>query len=208
MKCKGITLKDKPCSRNAETKSEYCYQHKKQGKTKKIEIPGLKDNEITQKARVKLAKGPSTTDCKGHIYIYYLLSDEREAESYWKIGRTTQTVEKRLSQWSSNGRLHLKKTYEVKYNKLAESVIHKLLDKERVYRYAYKTGKNLDATRFHTVWKNNREPVLDTQNRQSEVLAGELKLEGSKKQIEWFICDWKHVKRKVEAIVKYVNKLK
>lgn len=208
MKCKGITLKDKQCSRNAEAKSEYCYQHKKQAKEPEpLKIPGLSLKAIPRKVSLKLAKGPSTTDSEGHIYIYHLLSDEREAESYWKIGRTTQTVEKRLSQWSNNGRLHLKRSYKVKYNKLAEYVIHKILDDQRVYRYAYKTGRNLDATRFHTVWKKDRNPVLDTQNRQSEVLSGDLKLEGSKKQIEWFICDWKHVKKRVEAIVEYVNKL-
>lgn len=204
MRCAGKTQSDKQCKRNAESKSKYCYQHKDQ---QELFLDGLPRSitELPRKAQTKMLKGPTKKDGKGHIYVYRLLRDEREAESYWKIGRTTQTVEKRLSQWSNS---ILKQSYTVKYNKLAEHLIHIILDQQRIYRYQYKVGKRKDAVRFHSVYKRTGEPVMDTQNRQLEIEAGDWTHKASKKHIEWFICDWKYARKVIAAVILYVNQLK
>ena len=198
-RCKALTLKDKKCKRNAAANSLYCYQHEKH---KKGTIIGIKD--LPRKAQTIVLKNPTKKDSKGHIYVYYVNSDHKEPNSYWKIGRTTQTVDKRLSQWPNS---ILKKSYEVKYNKMAERLIHIIMDKQRIYRYAYNSGKHETAQRFHSIYKHDGSLVEDSQNRQKDIDEGDFKLQGIKKHIEWFICDWKFAKNIIESVVNHVNKI-
>jgi hypothetical protein len=219
IQCKGKTLEDTQCKRMVK-EGEYCYNHKKTandpndvqldtppaphevGGRYLIELPP--NMVLPQKCLKKLKSGPTKKDSPGHIYIYTLLSDERESNSYWKIGRTTQTVEKRLSQWPGS---KLKTSFPVKYNKFAEALIHRILQDCRIYRYEYNTGKKKKATRFHSVYVKSKLPVEDTQSRAEDIESGTFKLHVYKKHIEWFINDWKVIKKVVKSVVKYTNAL-
>lgn len=202
-RCQGVTLKDTRCKRNAKKGDLYCSQHTNQTKTT---IVGLPDERSTlpRKCETSIKNGPTKKDTPGHIYVYSLLRDERESHSYWKIGRTTQTVEKRLKQWHGS---ILKASYKVKYNKLAEKLIHQVLADVRIYRYEYIKGRDGTARRYHSVWKSSGEPLMDTQNRAKDIKDGNFKLAALDKHVEWFVCDWKTTKQVIEAIVDYVNQL-
>lgn len=183
LQCKGITNKDTRCKRTGS--AEYCHQHIGQKTEKKyIGLP--------RKVQTVIKRGPSKTDSKGHIYVYYLKRDSCEKKDYWKIGRTTQSVSKRLSQW--NGSI-LKKSYEVKYNKMAERIIHLMLDRWRIYRYEHSKG-------YHSIYKSDGKPIKDSQYKE------DIKLEALTKHVEWFLCDWTKVKQVIEATIGFVNKIK
>ena len=182
-RCKGITAKDKRCKKTVSN-GDYCHLHKSQEKDPIP--PGL-----PSKVHTVMKRGPSQTDSKGHIYVYYVESDDKERGSYWKIGRTTQPVWKRLLQWDS---AILKKSYSVKFNKMAERIVHLLLDDVRIYRYKHEDG-------YHSIYKNNGKPVYDSQRKP------DLKLEARTKHVEWFISDWSHVDRVISDVVDYVNKV-
>lgn len=184
VRCRGITNKDERCKLMVSN-SEFCHHHKSQEKNPKhIGLPS--------KVQTIIKKGPSKNDSNGYIYVYYLARDQNEIGEYWKIGRTTQTVTKRISQWKG---AILKASFKVKYNKMAERIIHLMLDKYRVYRYKHNDG-------YHSIYKKDGSKVRDSQMKHN------FKLEAVTKHIEWFICDWKHVKKVITSTIAFVNKQK
>jgi hypothetical protein len=170
--CRGTTQAGTPCRARAEP---YCRHHHAQP------VTCLK----SQKAIRKLERGPSKTDGPGHIYVYYV--DVDEPDTYYKIGRTAKGVSERLKQWKQSV---LKKSYFVKNQKLAESLIHLELDAIRVYRYKLEDS-------YYTVWKNTNLPVDG--KKPSE------KLVATKKHIEWFKSDWQSIRTTIGDIVNLVN---
>lgn len=183
VQCRGITNKDERCKKKVSD-DDYCHHHKDQ-KRNPIQ-PGL-----PKKVQTLIKKGPSKSDSEGHIYVYYLKEDQSEVKSYWKIGRTTQSVKKRLSQWEG---AILQESFKVNYNKMAERMIHLLLDKSRIYRYKHKGG-------HHSVYKKDGSTLYDSQTDTS------LKLEARKKHVEWFVGDWSSIRRTILGVVNYVNKI-
>ncbi len=171
--CQGITSKGKPCKKKTEP---YCSYHV--GDTNKKKLSTVEK---------RLIKGPSKTDGPGYIYIYYLATDE--SDTFYKIGRTSKTVEKRLSQWKGS---ILKKSYYVNHQKLAERLIHMELDNVRVYRYTLE-----DGSRF-SIWKSDGKPV-------AEELPEGIKLSVLTKEIEIFKTSWKDVEKKIGDLVNKVN---
>lgn len=206
--CRGVTQSDVPCKRTVKKGAgKYCYQHKSQATpTPVTTVKGLPPSRsvLPQRCVTTLKRGPTQKDGPGHIYVYSLLRDEKEPDSYWKIGRTTQTVQQRLSQWHGS---QLKSSYTVKYNKLAEKLIHQLLSDVRIYRYKYTEGSNGTAERHHSIWKSDGKPIMDSQNRVADIESGTWKLSAAQKHVEWFVCDWKTTKQVIEAIIAHVNKL-
>lgn len=197
-RCRGVTNADKRCKR--KTNDTFCYHHKDQKKTIITNLPSSRAI-LPQKCETVIARGPSKTDKKGHIYVYSLLSDNKEYGEYWKIGRTTQGVQKRLSQWPGS---ILESSYKVKYNKMAERMIHLILDDVRIYRYAYET-KN--TKQYHSIYKQSGKSVKDTQNRDKDIERDTWKLSALGKHVEWFLCDTKTVRQVIKAVVEYVNKI-
>lgn len=191
-KCKGYKKNDTRCTRQTKNTSGYCYQHTAQ-ETKKY---------ATKYERL-LEKGPTAKDEKGYIYVYRLLRDEREELSYWKIGRTSKTVKKRLSQWKGSV---LKEYWEVPCNKLAEKLIHWQLRESRIYRYEYEKG-NQKAIRYHSVYKSTGKVIPDSQNRAKDIENGTWKAEGRKKHVEWFVGSWKDIRSVIEQVVEDINKI-
>lgn len=200
MSCKGVTLKDEPCKRKPKEGHSFCYQHKDQKKTVLVGIPQV---TLPRRVETALQKGPTKKDGPGHIYIYYLNRDEKEYQSYWKIGCTKKKVSERLKQWKG---AHLYKSYQVKHHKFAEKLIHRLLDQHRIYRYEYETKGG--ALRYHSVWKKDGKVVMDSQNRAQDLLDKKWKTEGRTKHVEWFIVGRKELNQKVRAIVDHVNEKK
>jgi hypothetical protein len=172
--CQGKTLSGKPCRANGDP---YCRHHKPPAANLPLAHP---------KAIRKYLRGPSKTDGPGYIYVYYI--DWDAPDTFYKIGRTGKTVKERLGQWKKS---ILKKSYYVKNQKLAESLIHLELDEIRVYRYTQEDGG------YHTVWKRTGESVD----------AGKGTKVATKKHIEWFKTDWNSVKKKISTIINLVNDL-
>lgn len=184
--CKGKTLAGEPCRLKEEP---YCRHHKDQ-KDENIVVPyPIKDltKKIQRKIELKSQKKFSKTDGPGHIYIYYIDADKKD--SYYKIGRTSTTVKKRLSKWKDS---ILKKSYAVKHEKKSERMIHLYLDHVRVYRYYIEEEKG-----YCTVWKSTGEAVT----KKDEVLKNKYKLEGRNKHIEWFKMDLVSIKKVLEKVL-------
>ena len=141
--------------------------------------------KIQKRITTKLKKGPSKTDGEGHIYVYKF--DDKDL--YYKIGRTSRSVDKRLKEWKG---AILQVSWKVRYQKLAESIIHAYLDHVRVYRYDLGKGE------LCTIWKSNGEPVTEHDKQ----LKAKYKLEARKKHIEWFKMPWKVLEQKVIDVIK------
>jgi len=146
----------------------------------------------------KIKSGPRKTDHEGYIYIYYLKSDKRVR--YYKIGQTSKTVAKRLKEWEreSPSPPQLVGSFKVTNVKFCERLIHLYLDYARVYRY------KLPKNRFCTVWKDTGECV----SYQDEKYKERYRLQGKKKQIEWFALKKTEATKLVKQIVEIDPKIK
>jgi len=177
--CKGKTKEGKRCKKTTTSVTQLCHLHRtaKEEQERELPVKGFPDPDplISDKQFNKLAtlvkKGPKKDDEIGYIYIYYLPSDSL---SYYKIGRTTQKVTKRLKQQHPHAKLF--ESYRVSCNKFCERVIHLFLDPWRVYRY------KLDNKQYCTVWKHDGKPVTKGDAKKKKAY----RLQGKKKEIEWF----------------------
>jgi hypothetical protein len=179
--CQGVTLKGTACKRKDEP---YCKDHK----PIVVTDSNLDISSCTLKIQKKIVsyikKGPSKSDSEGHIYVYYLKND-----AYFKVGRTARDVDKRLKEWKG---AILKKSWKVKFQKLAEKLIHAYLDHVRVYRY------KLENDKICSIWKSTREPITE----KDEKLKERYKLEARTKMIEWFNISWPELEQTIECIIK------
>jgi len=187
--CQGFTKAGKPCKN--KHKEPFCKLH--QPVITASTLPTIATNildlshcskKIQNKIMSKFKKGPSKTDGEGYIYVYKL----DESDKYYKIGRTSRTVDKRLKEWKGS---ILQVCWKVKYQKMAEAVLHAYLDHVRVYRY------KLDDNKICTVWKSSGEPVT----KEDVKLKNEHKLEARTKMIEWFKMPWKDLEKLILPII-------
>jgi len=183
--CQGTTAAGNPCKNKTEP---YCRHHGKPEVPVSLPFPidGL-TKKIQKKIKNRIIKSPSKSDGPGYIYVYTLDSDP---PSYYKIGRTARTPEKRIKEWGKGARL--KASYKVKYQKKAERLIHLYLDYVRVYRYQLDD----DIGKICSIWKDDGEPVTDKDAK----LKKKHKLVARVKQIEWFRVPWKDARKVLEAI--------
>jgi hypothetical protein len=185
--CQGTTKDGNKCK---NVKEPYCHLH--ETPPPKLDFP-LPTVGLTPKVQKKIAslmkKGPSKSDGKGHIYCYFLTSDTEDC--FYKIGRTSRTVDERLKEWGKN--VKLKRSWEVKHEKWMEKLIHTYLDSVRVYRYQIDNGEE-----YCNVWKTDGKCVSVA----DEELKQKHKLEGIKKNIEWFKTPWKILKPILLALIK------
>lgn len=184
--CQGKSVKTgKPCKNKQEP---YCRHHKPTGDEPAYQFPvsveGL-SRRIQNKIQTRLEKPPSKSDGPGYLYVYTLETDSHD--SYYKIGRTARTPEKRLKEWKGG---ILKKAYAVNHQKKAERLVHLYLDYARVYRYETPDG-------YCSIWKDNGEPVGKRDARRKKAHT----LEARKKHIEWFRETWRQIKPVIEALV-------
>lgn len=179
-RCKGVTAKNKRYSR--KTDNELCWQHAPTPAVEPWQSHNLPKPHAQlskpQKGRLntRIKRGPTKKDEEGWIYIFSLPSDG--TLTYYKIGRTTQTVEQRLRQWKKEikEKVELVAKWRAKDHKYCESLIHIYLDLWRVYRYQTKKG-------LCSIWKDSGEPVTSRDKK----LKNKYKLEGRKKHVEWFL---------------------
>ncbi len=184
--CQGLTLKNTKCKRKVEP---YCKDHIPVISIKGFPLDISKcTTKITKRLTNTIKKGPSKSDGEGHIYVYYIEQDEKD--TYYKIGRTKRSVDKRLAEWKGA----IKKiSWKVKYQKLAEKLIHTYLDHVRVYRYELEENKQLC-----TIWKTTGKPVQSSDKE----LKDKYKLEARTKMIEWFKITYGELKDIIENILK------
>ena len=177
------------CTR--QTSEAFCSQHSPTPTEEPWEKEGLPvphtslAKRVTNRLRARLRRGPTKKDKEGWIYIFELPSDGKLP--YYKIGRTTQDVEKRLRQWSKDAKLVA--SWKVSKNVYCEGLIHVYLDTWRMYRYETKKG-------LCSVWKDSGEAVTSRDNK----LSKKFKLEGRKKQIEWFCGDISYFEKIATAV--------
>lgn len=172
--CQGTTSKGKKCKKKAEP---YCHLHTPTKEPKKTKY---------EKA---ILRGPRKTDKAGFIYIYRL---EADPDHYYKIGRTERTVEKRLAEWKNS---ILVRSFEVKFNRHVERLIHLKFDHRRIYRYP------ISETQFCDVWKATGEPVT---GRDALLKEGN-RLGGSGKSVEWFVEYLDVIVEEISKIIKQTD---
>ena len=217
-RCAALTKEGNQCSRWAVVR-DLCTQHDKMTTTvvHKHTDPPLwttmgftvdpdprNGSSILQKIRTLLTKGPKHNDAPGKIYIYFYQRDKEQNLSYWKIGRTTQHVEKRMAQWSTKEKsTTLKWCRTTRYNVFCESLIFLWLDFFRMHR-----TPRLDKQGYHSVNQKSGEIIKD---KQSVIEKEEQKklLIAKNKETEWFNADYQYVKKVVSSIMNaliYYNK--
>jgi hypothetical protein len=193
-RCQGYIKKyDKngnPIQCKRTTTDQYCWQHK----IKELKPNGFPEphksltKRQTNRIDARIKRGPTKKDEKGWIYIYRLPCDD--GLSYYKIGRTSGSVSARLSKWNKNCKLVTK--WYTKNHKFCETLIHNYLDPWRVYRYVTKVG-------FCTIWKTSGDAVYE----KDKELKLTYKLQGRKKQIEWFKGDIEYFSKLVSEICSF-----
>ena len=184
--CQGTTKSGTKCKL---PKEPYCHLHQPV-KVMDFPLPTLDlTSKIQKKIQTLMKKGPTKQDGKGHIYVYFLTSDTKDC--FYKIGRTSRSVDKRLKEWGKN--VKLKCSWEVKHEKWMEKMIHTYLDSVRVYRYQID-----DTEEYCNVWKSDRKCL----GKADEELKQKHKLEGRKKNIEWFKLPWDILKPILLKLIK------
>lgn len=149
---------------------------------------------VQNKLKTIMKKGPSKKDGKGIIYVYFLISDAKD--SYYKIGRTSRSEDERLKEWGKD--VKLKGSWDVKYHHIIERIIHVYLDDVRVYRYLVNQKNDEEGEKYCSVWKTDGVPI----ETKDKLLKEKHKLEGIKKNIEWFKIPWKILEPILIEIVK------
>ncbi|KAJ3376630.1 hypothetical protein HDU92_009176, partial [Lobulomyces angularis] len=95
---------------------------------KQIKFPFYSDVKLETGKKIfkRLLEGVSIHDKKGWIYSFYKKIDGTWQEQSLKIGRTDNSVEKRLRQWTNQcgEELKIKKSWETKWNHLTETLVH------------------------------------------------------------------------------------
>jgi hypothetical protein len=140
---------------------------------------------VVQKLRRKLKAGPRAATPRGlgkgrggSIYVYCLEADDHS--NLYKIGMTSDSVDKRLQQWARKHKTELRRVAEYVVSQdvaWVERVVHLYLDYCRVYRYPLANGTGL-----HSVWAATGEP-LDADAAKPPSPRSMLATE---KMIEWF----------------------
>lgn len=120
--------------------------------------------------RTRMRRGPDrhgANEGDGFIYVYVLDSDTKRGDPWFKIGRTKQKVVQRLDGWPGS---RLKRSWRVRWNVFAETLIHRFLEHWRAYRFVLPVAKQApgQSKRFLSVWyepirvDNHTQPVYDT----------------------------------------------
>lgn len=170
-----ISEKNKSCRSRVKTKGKHCTYHSENSLPYKTAtcskagptIPykwkdwGLLSREFFVDRQLGIVLKHAHTSVKddkpGWIYIYYLKDDE--SEFYWKIGRTSRKLQERIKEWPG---AILKGAVEVPFNKLAERIIHLILDQNRILRYVYEPAKQKTSGKLYlTVRKGDKTLVVD-----------------------------------------------
>jgi hypothetical protein len=153
---------------------------------------------VLQKLRRKLKAGPRPTTPRhgtrgGSIYVYCLEEDDHE--NLYKVGMTSDSVDKRLQAWARKHKgTILKRIAEYVVNQdveWVERIIHLYLDYCRVYRYPRSgSGSGLES-----VWAATGKP-LDTG---SEPISPRSLLV-TEKMIEWFALPFEEIDAVIQGI--------
>jgi hypothetical protein len=149
---------------------------------------------ILQKLRRKLKAGPKQAGKGGAIYVYCLEGDDYE--NLYKVGMTSDSVDKRLQSWARKHKgTVLKRVAVYAINQdvsWMERVIHLYLDYCRVYRYPRIMGTGLES-----VWAATGER-LDTTAGCGPPSPRSLLV--TEKMIEWFAAPFEDIDAVIQSI--------
>lgn len=209
-RCEALTQAGKQCSRRA-SEGGVCVQHMAIRHSvisvREVEpwtlrsMPTPSDKlraHVLQKLRRKLKAGPRPNTPRGRhkggsIYVYCLVDDEQGPHLY-KVGQTTDAVERRLASWArkhSGREIKCCAIYVVNQDVAwVERVVHLYLDYCRVYRYPLVASGQLES-----VWAATGEPLDGKQpaSPRSRLV--------SEKMIEWFAAPLEDI----DAIIAQVH---
>lgn len=173
-----------------------------------------------------IRNGPSDCDKEGFLYVFQKKGDDTfpgYSWEYFKIGRTEQEKPKdRLDQWKFEKRIVM--VWKVKYNRLAERLVHLFLDHFRVFRFPFVQENPLSPDyrrfRYFTVRKESGGFMGDTayldivsghpdpiwpEEHVENIRCNRFIKRGKKREIEWFAGHESVILLVCQAIVTAVN---
>jgi hypothetical protein len=169
-------------------------------------VAGLRNDEkLVKQILVRLKRGPSDQDGPGFIYMY---KEHGKKNGYRKIGRTQRLPSRRLEEWPGS---ELVKSWGCKRNRLAEVLIHWLLDEVRIYRYVMAVDTKTGLETLLSIWKRNREFLKDPtyQDRVKRKLSLALKDPATgkprKRHTEWFMQSDAVLSKVIQSVVTDIN---
>jgi hypothetical protein len=155
--------------------------------------PGLhNDDKLVKQILARLKRGPSTADKPGFIYMY---KERAKKNDYRKIGRTERLPARRLEEWPGS---ELVKSWGCKRNRLAEVLIHWLLDGVRVYRYVMAVDKETKAETLVSAWKRTRKLI----GREGSISK---EMSSRPKHMEWFMASEQTLLKVIQTVVTDIN---
>lgn len=150
---------------------------------------------VLQKLRRKLKAGPRSGSKGGSIYVYCLEEDDEEHEHLYKVGMTSDSVDKRLQAWARKHKgTTLKRVAEYVVSQdvaWVERVTHLYLDYCRVYRYPRSDGK----AGLESVWAATGKPL-----RTSAEPVSPRSLLVTEKMVEWFALPFEQIDAVIQGI--------
>jgi len=187
--CKGKTQKGEQCKNVTKSETGLCHRHQLKTKPKATTTPKVMvwekekfpvPDESVDKRHLRMIEtlekgGPAKKDKPGYVYIFYLST---ETEAFFKIGKTSRTVTKRLTEWRRKigDGVKLFESFRVSCNSFCERLIHLYLDPWRVYRY------KVTENEYCSVWKKDGKAVTDADAKLKKLH----RLNAKSKEIEWF----------------------
>ena len=176
---------------------------------------------IVRKIDSKLALGPSKEDKHGYIYLHFVETDltkswdslnKRYNYSYFKIGRTERTPERRCKEWPGS---QLIASWECKRNRMAEYLIHKYLNYCRVKRWVMKKDNLNRPTEYLSAWWDKKDEFVadlvyakyaSRFSTEKQVVEEVIKnKKGSITKMEWFKEDKEILLDVIRAVVRAIN---
>jgi len=157
------------------------------------------DDKIVKQILARLKRGPSTQDTLGFIYMY---KEKGAKNGYRKIGRTQRLPDRRLEEWPGSV---LVESWRCRRNRLAEVLIHWLLDAIRIYRYIMAMDSKTGTETLLSVWKRTGTVIPDPTYKERVRLGRDVTTKGKKKHQEWFLGDEKVMIAVIKSVTSDIN---
>jgi hypothetical protein len=152
--------------------------------------------------QARLRRGPSAKDGHGFIYMYEYENDA--SPRYRKIGRSERLPAKRCAEWPGS---KLIKSWRCRRNRLAEVLIHWLLDAVRVYRYVVGINEDFGFEVLVTREKRSKQWVKDANYHLSPGADPKKNtVAGKTRHQEWFMAaHQEQLVKVIETVVSDIN---
>lgn len=164
-------------------------------------VPAIENTRATAKLITeRIKRGPGSEDGHGFMYMYRYEHDSDP--NYRKIGRTERLPDRRLKEWPD---AVLVKSWRCRRNRYAETLIHWLLHKVRVYRYVMGTIKDTKREVLLSIHASSRKFVQDLVYQQYRREGTPMIIKGKSRHIEWFLADEATLMKVIDIVVGDIN---